>query len=326
MRPWLLEHTRALSDSLTTVAVLAFLLGALVALMGRSVSSAAGVVIKLPKWMTRSKKRNRDLEDSADWLGTSDHEDAISNVEEQDPEQVDGRWIRKWRLPSSGDPSDILEEPKTPSTSDTQTIHISPRERQDVVIQRLEAHVWPGDTTRVAYEGDGPAQQTLRERLGPPDFKNAASKTDPRGVVVWFGTDRQRESSYVVRFSGERAQFQNPLETVAMRYGTAYITLPPSHVTGQIEQRRCWQIFADPLDARRFVVIHPPQILPEDRFFEDVAFHVREASRKDVLVFVHGYNVSFDDGLKRLAQITVDLGFEGAPILYSWPSESRTRD
>jgi len=141
---------------------------------------------------------------------------------------------------------------------------------------------------------------------------------------VWFGTDRQREASHIVRFSGERAQARRPSDT--MTYGTAYVTLPPGHVTGRIEQRRRWQIFADPEDARRFVVIHPPQILSLERFFDDIALHVRDASRKDVLVFVHGYNVSFDDGLKRLAQIAVDLGFDGAPVLYSWPSEHRARD
>lgn len=106
-----------------------------------------------------------------------------------------------------------------------------------------------------------------------------------------------------------------------MSYGTAYVTLPPGHVVGRVEQRRRYQIFYDANDAGRFVVIHPLQILTRRHFADDVSAHVREAPKRDVLVFVHGYNVGFDDGLKRLAQMTVDLGFEGAPILYSWPSK-----
>jgi esterase/lipase superfamily enzyme len=38
-------------------------------------------------------------------------------------------------------------------------------------------------------------------------------------------------------------------------------------------------------------------------------------------VFIHGYNVSFEDGARRTAQMAYDLGFDGAPILYSWPSQ-----
>jgi esterase/lipase superfamily enzyme len=38
------------------------------------------------------------------------------------------------------------------------------------------------------------------------------------------------------------------------------------------------------------------------------------------LVFVHGYNTSFDHAIYRTAQIAYDLKFDGATFLYSWPS------
>lgn len=38
-------------------------------------------------------------------------------------------------------------------------------------------------------------------------------------------------------------------------------------------------------------------------------------------LFVHGYNVTFEDAAKRTAQISYDLGFEGAAVFYSWPSQ-----
>ena len=43
--------------------------------------------------------------------------------------------------------------------------------------------------------------------------------------------------------------------------------------------------------------------------------------KKEVLLFVHGYNIGFDDAVKRTAQIAYDLNFEGLPALFSWPSE-----
>jgi esterase/lipase superfamily enzyme len=40
-------------------------------------------------------------------------------------------------------------------------------------------------------------------------------------------------------------------------------------------------------------------------------------------VVVHGYNVSFEDAVRRAAQLADDLDFPGVPVLYSWPSEGR---
>jgi esterase/lipase superfamily enzyme len=39
------------------------------------------------------------------------------------------------------------------------------------------------------------------------------------------------------------------------------------------------------------------------------------------LVFVHGFNTSFEYALFRTAQIAYDIKFDGAPFLYSWPSK-----
>jgi esterase/lipase superfamily enzyme len=36
---------------------------------------------------------------------------------------------------------------------------------------------------------------------------------------------------------------------------------------------------------------------------------------------MHGFNTTFADGARRTAQLAYDLGFDGAPILYSWPSQ-----
>ena len=38
-------------------------------------------------------------------------------------------------------------------------------------------------------------------------------------------------------------------------------------------------------------------------------------------MFVHGFNVTFEDAALRTAQIAHDLRFQGAPILFSWPSQ-----
>ena len=39
------------------------------------------------------------------------------------------------------------------------------------------------------------------------------------------------------------------------------------------------------------------------------------------MIFIHGYNVSFEDAARRTGQMAYDLGFDGAPVFYSWPSQ-----
>jgi esterase/lipase superfamily enzyme len=60
-----------------------------------------------------------------------------------------------------------------------------------------------------------------------------------------------------------------------------------------------------------------------DEFFASLRDRVDGSERKEAFIFVHGYNVSFRDAARRTAQMAYDIGFEGAPILYSWPSRAR---
>ena len=51
-----------------------------------------------------------------------------------------------------------------------------------------------------------------------------------------------------------------------------------------------------------------------------MAARVEVSAGKDAFVFVHGYRSTFEKAVLRTAQLHKDLKFEGAPILYSWPS------
>jgi len=59
---------------------------------------------------------------------------------------------------------------------------------------------------------------------------------------------------------------------------------------------------------------------PEDEFWGLIRDRVCEDQHHSALVFIHGFEVNFDDAARRTAQLTYDLGYLGAPILYSWPS------
>ena len=56
---------------------------------------------------------------------------------------------------------------------------------------------------------------------------------------------------------------------------------------------------------------------------ETFAAAIRTGPLRTALVFVPGFNTSFEEGAFRLAQITFDMQFEGSPILFSWPSAAQ---
>lgn len=60
---------------------------------------------------------------------------------------------------------------------------------------------------------------------------------------------------------------------------------------------------------------------PARDFYEQLQDRLADADSKELLVFVHGYNTTFDDAIRRTAQLAYDLGFPGVPIAYSWPSQ-----
>jgi esterase/lipase superfamily enzyme len=60
----------------------------------------------------------------------------------------------------------------------------------------------------------------------------------------------------------------------------------------------------------------------EALFFKQISDRVSMSARKEAFVFVHGFNVAFDDAVRRTAQMSYDLAFEGPAITFSWPSQA----
>jgi esterase/lipase superfamily enzyme len=44
------------------------------------------------------------------------------------------------------------------------------------------------------------------------------------------------------------------------------------------------------------------------------------------MIFIHGYNTSFDSAVYRATQIAHDSGYPGTPVLFSWASGGSTKD
>lgn len=59
-------------------------------------------------------------------------------------------------------------------------------------------------------------------------------------------------------------------------------------------------------------------------FYDRISDLVESAEAKEVLVFVHGFNVTLEEATARAAQICEDMPFHGVVIAFSWPSLAET--
>ncbi len=102
--------------------------------------------------------------------------------------------------------------------------------------------------------------------------------------------------------------------------GVCKVSIPPGHVPGQLEAPQLLQLqFKQELN--KHVVLTDVKPLGKDQFFSSLQ-QTMAAKGKNILVFIHGYNVSFEDAARRTAQMSFDLKFAGAPVFYSWPSQA----
>lgn len=166
--------------------------------------------------------------------------------------------------------------------------------------------------------------------MPPPAAPSAASRaaieTDPnkkyKVVPVFYGTDRAVEPDPArLQFGSERGH--------KLQLGRALITVPFSHEVPHIERPRVIEIpyfkikiYAEKEDPDKHFTVQEITSLTEDQMLALVKAQLAKSStfKDHALVFVHGFNTSFDCALYRTAQIAYDLGFDGVPFVYSWPS------
>jgi esterase/lipase superfamily enzyme len=103
-----------------------------------------------------------------------------------------------------------------------------------------------------------------------------------------------------------------------MSYGIAAVSIPPDHRLGKLEEPVLdIKVLYNP---KKYVTILGITSADEGAFFGKLKSDVANSPRKDALIFIHGFNVSFPEALRRTAQLSYDLQFSGATICYSWPS------
>ena len=104
-----------------------------------------------------------------------------------------------------------------------------------------------------------------------------------------------------------------------MQFARYDVSIPPDRALGQIEFPRK---HSKPNPRTDFLttseVLHTSAV----DFRADIAQAALGGPRggREAVIFVHGFNTNFSEGLYRIAQLSHDLELPGATVHYSWPS------
>jgi len=110
-----------------------------------------------------------------------------------------------------------------------------------------------------------------------------------------------------------------------LQYGYLNVTIPQIHKEAELETQPRWAeytfVLSEASMRRRYVLLDQVTPLAKDDFVRALRQQIKDSPSKDLFIFVHGFNNTFEDAARRAAQMAYDLDFDGTPILYSWPSQ-----
>ena len=137
-------------------------------------------------------------------------------------------------------------------------------------------------------------------------------------VEVFYGTDRARTGSEdpVDFYGGDRGELE---------LGTMIVTVPKGHQVGQLESPVWWKLEFE-ADPTKHIVLEDINPDRKEVILDRMNKAVARSDERALLVFIHGYNVTFEDAARRTAQIAYDLPYDGVPLLYSWPANGSLLD
>jgi|SRR5579859_2344972 len=212
--------------------------------------------------------------------------------------------------------SSVAGQDKPQDSSATPSVTALGKRRMDLEqqIERVESKTDPASALRlrnlqeqllqVTGEEDAARQQLPRESkgiFGKPSFIS---------IPVYYITDRAR---------GSAGKFGGVLRDHGLEYGRSNVTLG-TDLGVRVD------LIAGAHNLPQGHGIQPPTLQNTGAMRElldaigssgiDPRGH-----RKRVLLFVHGYNVSFDDAVTAAARLATEVEFPVIPVAYSWPSD-----
>ncbi|SFD76384.1 alpha/beta hydrolase [Pseudoalteromonas denitrificans] len=133
-------------------------------------------------------------------------------------------------------------------------------------------------------------------------------------VDINYVTNRKKADS------GNDGDFYSNEKRSEVTYGTASVSVPTDHTSGIIERPfldKALKLFKiNRENPDKHICIKSCNETTKQDFLTQIG------SKETALLFIHGFNVSFNDALYQSAQLKTDLVFNDSFVLFSWPSNA----
>lgn len=144
----------------------------------------------------------------------------------------------------------------------------------------------------------------------------------PRGEITIDPAAARVGTVHEVLVGTTRAT-EGPERSEDVRYGRVDISVPPQREAGTIKFPEKGK---RPDPRTDFIATHRLEYPSREAFRQAVRQQLASTgmrSHQDAVIFVHGYNNTFAEGLYRFAQFAHDLELPGAYMHFAWPSRGQ---
>ncbi|ETS11554.1 alpha/beta hydrolase [Bartonella quintana] len=132
----------------------------------------------------------------------------------------------------------------------------------------------------------------------------------PKAIVpVYVATSRMIQNNYSQPYGIERSN--------KVYYNRVDIGIPQQHVKGFVEINTY-----NPTHDKYFAAVALQKYDNREQFKQQLnaALEKKSKGKREIFLFIHGYNNNFADGTFRTAQFTYDYSLNVVAVHYSWPS------
>ena len=154
-------------------------------------------------------------------------------------------------------------------------------------------------------------------RPGPDSLEISLEEAEgTKDVHILVATTRARAEHPPALYTSKRSE--------ELDFASATISIPPTHKPGRIE----WASSPPGNPNTDFVVRQAAYIDGNAAFRQQVnqAIAKRAGREREAVLFIHGYNTRFSEGVFRLAQMAADAKINRVPILFTWASAGNLTD
>jgi esterase/lipase superfamily enzyme len=214
---------------------------------------------------------------------------------------------------------------------------LSPVETRNLVYNLLDMCPNPTKTAlRIAYEvalnAEASAEVNVTHRGMIQQFFAAKAGTDAllyAKIPVFVATSCRRDSGR----KGVKAFLPGLPKAPApeLSFAVATVTVPGfDSSVGSLPKARWWHWFSR-RKVTRFVQLQSFEVVGSDQDLYGASdLHRDQSAGRDgssqALLFIHGYNVRFEQAIEKTAQLVAHMQFSGVPFCYCWPSRGKLRE